>query len=144
MNTPPLLPPADTPPLRTAVDVHRQWAALMGELGFADRCLWLMLLDRDGRPQPVLPRFEELPALPDGMIPRNLAIVCRNLMETEEMPVARVAFLLSRPGRGEITTSDQAWAEALEAAAASAGVPMWPVHIAGDDRIVVYDLPAAA
>ena len=143
-NAPELLPPSDTPPLLTATDVLRQWRALMGELGFADRSLWVMLLDGTGRPLPVLPRIDELPALPYGVVAPNIVAVCRSLMDRGDGPLGRVAFLLSRPGCSAVTTSDQAWADALVREAELSGLPFWPVHIASDELILPYDLPLAA
>lgn len=116
----------------------------MGQLGFADRSLWLMLLDADGRPLPILPKIDELPPLPDGVIAQNIVAVCKSLIATGDGRRGRVAFLISRPGDDQVTTSDQAWAESLEREARSVGLPIWPVHIASDERIVVYELPLAA
>ena len=48
-----------------------------------------------------------------------------------------VAFLLTRPGCGGMTSDDRAWARALTAAVRRAGLPAWPVHRANNDELVV-------
>ena len=49
-DIPPLLPIHQVPPLRTQADLHQQWRAMMGPLGFAGRRLWLLFLEPDDRP----------------------------------------------------------------------------------------------
>lgn len=143
-SIPPLRSPDRTPPIRTADDLYRQWCAMMGPLGFAARSLWILLLEPDGRPLPVLPRIEELPGLPQRRTLRNLITICDRVMAQEVGEGGRVAMLLSRPGASRLTTSDQAWAEGLEREAARCTLSLMPFHIATDEAIVPYDLPLAA
>ncbi|MDN5856542.1 MAG: hypothetical protein L0K86_27635 [Actinomycetia bacterium] len=40
-DIPPLLPADQMPPIRNERDLHERWRALMGELGFSGRTLWV-------------------------------------------------------------------------------------------------------
>jgi hypothetical protein len=58
-----------------------------------------------------------------------------------------VVFLLTRPGRAEITAGERRWAQALADVVRRAGLRPWPVHRANDHELVVIapdDLAASA
>lgn len=135
---PPLLRPQEMPPVRTQQALHRQWQALMGDLGFSGYSLWLHLIEADGRPTPMLTQIEGMSHLPDEGDDRleNLMWLCAQLTE-ELIPGGRIAFLLARPGREAISEWDRAWAQALTAACRSHGVPIHPIHRANDETVAV-------
>lgn len=144
-DIPPLVNPADLPPIRTQEELHRLWRMLMGPLGFGDRSLWLHLLDADGRSSPVLVQVDELPVLPDATMRRQLERFVRELVAHSGGD--SVAFLLTRPGRSGLTPADRSWAEALSEVVRRVGLRPWPVHRANDHELVVVapdDLAASA
>lgn len=143
-SIPPLRSPDQTPPIRTAADLYRHWYSMMGPLGFADRSLWILLLEPDGRPLPVLSRMEQLPGLPQRRPLRNLITTMERVVAEQIGDCGRIAMLLSRPGHSQLTTSDQAWAEGLGREVARSTLSLMPFYIATDEAIVPFDLPLAA
>lgn len=135
---PPLLRPEEMPPVHTQEALQQQWRALMGELGFGGYSLWLHLIQADGRPTPILTQIEEMSHLPDegDEALENLMWLCSQLIE-ELNPGGRVAFLLTRPGRAAISEWDLAWAQALIAASSRHDVPIFPIHRANAETLVV-------
>lgn len=140
---PPLLPPDRTPPLRTDSDLHRQWAAMMGPLGFGSRNLWLLFLDGHDRPTDVVPIIEDVPVTLTPRMARNLAEMCAEVL-TDLDTGGSVAPLLTRPGRVDPVPSDRAWARGLASAAAAADVHMRPLFVATDAAIHAVDTSLAA
>jgi hypothetical protein len=134
---PPLQRPEDMPPIHSQADLHRLWRALMGELGFAARQLWLVMLDAHNRCTPVIQKVEELPDVPDPQTLDGLMTVCRGIVD-EVLPGGSVAFLLARPGPAGLTASDRAWASGLATAVRDREVASHPVHLANDHEIRVY------
>ncbi len=132
---PALTRPEDTPPLLTQADLHRYWRALMGPLGFGSRRLWLLFLDVDERPTPLLLQIDDVPDYCAEPMLEGLITVCR--ATRAEQDLGRVAVLLSRPGRGGLTGSDRRWGRCLLAAAARGHVPFAPVHLATDERVQI-------
>ncbi|HET8603481.1 MAG TPA: hypothetical protein VFM09_06095 [Marmoricola sp.] len=118
-------------PIRSQADLARLWQALMGEVGFGSRMLWLVLVCDDGRPLPHVVQFEAVPDLPGDELVQLLEM-CRQVDDE-----CGVALLLSRPGRDGLSTSDKAWATALLAAARATGVSCWPLHVANDSAVRV-------
>lgn len=138
---PRLLPPDRTPPIRTTDDLLRQWQALMGHLGFGSRSLWLIILDRDGRITPALPRIEDLPVPPDQTLVRRLLSLCTVVLDAEDLAGGSVAVLLSRPGSASVTASDRAWARQLGRHAARLDLAMHPMALATDEAVVLIEEP---
>jgi hypothetical protein len=134
-DIPPLVHPHDMVPVRTQTDLHRLWRALMGELGFGGRSLWLSLLEPDGQPTPVLLQIEELPEAPSQEQADRLTLFCQTLLT--EMGPGQLTFLLSRPGRAGLHEGERRWAGALQEVHRRLGVPAWPVHRANDHELVV-------
>lgn len=118
-------------PIHGQADLHRLWRALMGELGFARRRLWVLLVCADGRPVPHLIRVDEIPELPGGRLD-GLLEMCQHLDDE-----CGVAVLLSRPGRDGVSAADRVWAGALLDAARATGVSCWPLHVANDVAVRV-------
>ena len=133
-DIPPRRPIREVPPLRTQAELHHQWRAMMGPLGFGFRRLWLMFLDTDERPTEMLLQIDDIPEHPRDREVDALMHVCDEVRT--DLRLGRVAVLLSRPGDGAVRASDRQWGRALLAAARRAGVPLAPVHLANDDVVV--------
>ena len=130
------IPPAEsaTDPVHSPADMRQRWRALMGQLGFGDRVLWIGFVGADRR------MVKVLIDLPLGNTPRRGDI--ENLMSalpeilTEVAPGGTVALLLTRPGRGPVSNLDRSWARLLAAAAEDHAVPLEPIFRAHDESLV--------
>jgi hypothetical protein len=136
-DTPPLERPEDMPPIHSQADLYQHWRALMGELGFGTRQLWLAMIDAEGRCTPVIQKIEDIPEVPDPQLLDGLMTVCGGILE-EVLPRGSVAFLLARPGPAGLTASDRTWAAGLATAARERGVASRPVHLANDQEIRAF------
>jgi hypothetical protein len=101
----------------TAMDLERMWQLIMGPGGPGLRSLWLVLLDEERRPRPVVVPIDDIPAVP-GSVADGLADVLAGLRDVGD-PV----LLLSRPGPDGVTEADRQWGRAL------APLTRWPVHL---------------
>src|SRR5206468_1322841 len=110
-DIPPLLPLHEVPPLRTQADLHRQWRAMMGPLGFGGRRLWLLFLEPDDRPTEFLMQIDDVPDQPREGETDSLLRLCREVRD--EHRLGRIAVLLSRPGSGAVRHGDRRWGRAL-------------------------------
>jgi hypothetical protein len=137
---PALLPPDQMPAVRTPVDLHLAWRALMGNLGFADRQLWLLFIGPDGRLLGPLLSVDDLPDGPYDLEVEEVVGLCREILEGPGL-CGSVAMLMTRPGTDPWHVGDRAWARYLAAAAHRIGGKVWPVHRANDRELVV--VPAA-
>jgi hypothetical protein len=133
-DIPPLLPVHQVPPLRSQSDLHRQWRAMMGPLGFGGRRLWLLFLGLDDRPSDLLLQIDDVPEDPREGEADSLLLLCREVRREHDL--GRVAVLLSRPGGGRLRPSDRRWGRALLDAAHRFDVPLAPVHLANDEAVV--------
>ncbi|WP_052591813.1 hypothetical protein [Luteipulveratus mongoliensis] len=121
--------------IKTEVDLLELWEGLMGEGGFSQRSLWLIFLDREGRPTPLIVPIDELPDEPD---PDDVARIARLIEHArEEVKVESVPMLLSRPGPTWMQDGDRRWAAALTEAFAGQQ-PQWPIHLATTDHVQVF------
>jgi hypothetical protein len=127
----PLLSPDQMPAVLTPDDLHRTWRALIGELGFRDRQLWLLFLDPDGRPLGPLMTIDDLPDGPYDLAVDDLVMVCREILDGPGGG-GSVAMLIARPGTDPWHIGDRAWARYLTAVTHRVGGRMWPVHGAHD------------
>lgn len=117
--------------IRTADDLQALWRSLMGDGGFSRRSIWLLFLDEDGRPSPVLVPIDDIPRRPVPAFLDNLRSIAGELVGSQD--VASVALLLSRPGNRTMTEDDRAWARAL------APVPSaWPIFLAAADSVQMF------
>ena len=66
----------------------------MGPLGFGQRTLWILTIDHDDRPGPIM-QIDQLPAVPGE---RDLDRIV-DLLRHGVLGDASVAFLLTGPGR---------------------------------------------
>lgn len=135
-DIPPLLPPRDMPAVHTEADLAVAWRALMGQLGFPDRRLWLLFLDSGGRPLGPLLSIDNLPDGPYDLSVDDLVTICREILDGPGGG-GSVAFLLTRPGRDDWHVGDRAWARYLSASAHRIGGRVWPVHRANDRVLAV-------
>ena len=103
--------------ISTPADLERLWQLIMGKHGPGARSLWMVLLDEEGRPRPVVVPIDDIPRTPDCMVD-GLAEVLSGMKDLGE-PV----LLLSRPGPDGMTDADRQWARAL------APLTRWPVHL---------------
>ena len=128
------------PPVHTQADLERLWRQLMEPLGFADRTIWLMLIEADGTPIKQLTQFGEPPVAPSARdrasVRDVLASLGAEMGAGSDRAGLRMAFLLSRPGRGRARRNDRFWAELLYAACRDAGLPCEVVHLATDDTLM--------
>jgi hypothetical protein len=103
--------------IHTQMDLERMWQLIMGDPPPGLRSLWLVLLDDEARPQPVVVPIDDIPQAPGALV-QGLADVLAGLKDHGE-PV----LLLSRPGPTGVTENDREWGVAL------APLTRWPVHI---------------
>lgn len=107
----------------------------MGEGGFGRRSLWLIFLDEDGRQSDLIVPIDDIPMLPD---PRDVGAITDLIARIrDEVGVAEVPMLISRPGPSEMTEGDRRWAAALTAALRDQH-PQWPIHLATRGRLRVF------
>jgi hypothetical protein len=135
-DIPELVPVEQLPPVRTGLDVYHLWRLLMGPLGFGCRRLWVALTDMDGQVSPVVPQIDDVP-------PRASAADCDGLMTALDpmrpfFDGGAVALLYTRPGRRQMHDDDRSWARRLTAAARAASIPLWPIHFANDEELLVF------
>lgn len=128
-----------TPVLRTDTDVLDMWCLLMNPLGVSRPTLWMVLVDADDRPLPVVHECPDVPVPPTAEEADHFGVFLATLL-AEVLPGGRVALLASRPGRGGLRPTDRGWAGRLYAAARQHGVPLEVVHVATDDQIVPVPL----
>jgi hypothetical protein len=103
--------------IHAALDLERMWQLIMGREGPGPRSLWMVLLDEERRPRPVVVPIDDIPVSP-GSMARGLADVLSGLRDLGD-PV----LLLSRPGPDRITEADRQWGRTL------APLTRWPVHL---------------
>lgn len=126
------------PVLRTQADLEQAWLHLLGPRRFHQRSVWLMTIEADGRPFPHLTEFDGVPVGPDPVL---LGWLCEGLRPVfEELPPARLAFLLSRPGYAQVEATDRLWAHALRGLARDLALPCDVVHLAADHGVVPLPL----
>ncbi|CAN5177499.1 hypothetical protein BH09ACT10_BH09ACT10_19140 [soil metagenome] len=134
---PPLKKPEDMPLIKTQDDLCQAWRALMGELGFAQRQMWLMFIEPDGTMMPALSKFEDLDPLPDREYVGNFVSICRQVVRSGRRG-SSFAVLYARPGRKQTTAMDRSWAREVTECAERLGVKMWPMHLANDHDLRVF------
>ncbi|MFC6706741.1 hypothetical protein [Flexivirga alba] len=122
-------------PIRTEHDLFERWEDLMGSGGFGLRSLWLIFLDEEGRQSDLIVPIDDIPMLPD---PRDVGAITDLIARIrEEVGVAEVPMLISRPGPSEMTEGDRRWAAALTVALRDQH-PRWPIHLATRNRLQVF------
>jgi hypothetical protein len=133
----PYVPPpieTATDPIHSTADMGQRWRALMGQLGFGERLLWIGFVGSDRR------MFKALSQMPLPPRPRRPILVSMMTALLEVLDGLRedttVALLLTRPGKGPISDADRRWAVLLTDVAAELGLPIEPVFRANDEALV--------
>lgn len=129
--------------LRTQADVETFWTEICHPLGWARHDLWFVVVGADRRPLPLVQDVGDRPQEVDPDLVRDLVEVWRRVRE-ELLPDGSIAVLLCRPGSAAVSAGDRAWASAITAEAASAGVALEVIHVASDEAITPLPLDAVA
>lgn len=129
------------PVLAHQADLEHTWRHLLQPLGFTERSLWLMLVDAEHRPLPMLTEVGECAARPDADLLASFADLAGRIVD-EQVPGGSLALLLSRPGAGGPTDDDRAWAHGLVTSCRAVGVRAEVVHLATDVDVVPLPLDA--
>jgi hypothetical protein len=134
--------PSATDPIHSAADMRQRWLALMGELGFGERLLWVGFVGPDRR------MYKTLSQVPVGYRPKP-GIVEFIMSRLPHVLVGldadtTVALLLTRPGVGAVSEADRRWAAALVEAAERFGVPIEPIFRANDEELVLVEAESKA
>ena len=140
------LSPELATPLLTDADVQEHVEAVVGR-ATQDRCVWLLLIDGNRRPTPVVMPLEDSPRRPEARLTDGLRHMLSHLvgqLATAAGP-GSCAFVLERLGPVRVGAADEEWAEALVDAATgaglgslgvfsstTAGIPATPVGAGGD------------
>ncbi len=103
--------------IHTQADLESMWQLIMGTPPPGLRSLWMVLIDEDARPRPVVVPIDDIPQEP-GAVVEGLGNVLAGLRQFGE-PV----LLLSRPGPTGVTENDREWGRALTP------LTRWPVHL---------------
>src|SRR4051794_17554747 len=122
------------PHIHSQADLEAAWRHLIRPLGFHRRSLWLLLIDRDQRPTPVMTEITDLPARPDPETMDGLGDLLGQLLVHVD-PEGRWALLLSRPGRHPADRSDRMWAAGLYGLLRTNRIAHDVVHLATDTQI---------
>ena len=127
------------PTILSQADLTEAWRHLIRPLGFHRRSVWLLLIDADDRPTPVLTEVTDLPDAPEAEATDGFGHVLSELLQQVD-PGGRWALLLSRPGAHPTDRLDRAWAAALYDTLRSRGLRHDTVHLATDEEILPVPL----
>ncbi|MFC8800358.1 hypothetical protein ACFT2C_21695 [Promicromonospora sp. NPDC057138] len=97
------------------------------------RTLWLVMLDGERRPLPVIVPVDHVPEEPDALMVSNLGRAWSEILLGE--PGGSVLLMLERPGPAAPSFDDLAWRAALGAAAAEHGVGLAAFFLATADGV---------
>ena len=130
-------PPLPSVPIRTAQELTDRWTALLDPPVFGARSLWLAWIGDDGLMLPVVVPIDDLPELPDAALLMGLRQVHDGITEAHLDGEGHLAMALCRPGRPEITASDDEWAEAFRSMLDDRQIDgTWSLHLAAGGRVV--------
>ena len=129
------IPPIETAtdPIHSAADMRQRWRALMGDLGFGQRLLWVGFIGGDRRMYKTMSQVPVRAKPQPGLTEYVMIRLPRVLAGLESG--ATVALLLTRPGRGPVSNLDREWASLLTTSAAEHGVPLEPIFRANDEAV---------
>jgi hypothetical protein len=133
------IPPIETAtdPIGSPADLRQRWRAVMGELGFDERLLWVGFVGADRRLYKTMTQVPICSQATSRTIEFIMSRLPRVLASLD--PGTTVALLLTRPGRGPISTDDRVWSVALTDAAELFGVPVEPIFRANDEALVLVE-----
>lgn len=100
------------------------------------RSLWILWLDAEGRPAPVVVPIDDLPELPEA---RTLDAVM-GVISVQADPDGSVLLTLTRPGPRSVGAADRAWFEAIHRAARAAELAVRPLHLATPEGTLALHL----
>jgi hypothetical protein len=127
------------PTIRSQAELTEAWRHLIRPLGFHRRSVWLLLIDADDRPTPVVTEVTDLPDAPDAEATDGFGHVLSDLLQHLD-PAGRWALLLSRPGAHPTDEMDRAWAGALYDTVRSRSIRHDTIHLATDSEIMPVPL----
>jgi hypothetical protein len=122
--------PRTAAPLLTDDDVAVRVESIVGP-ALRDGCVWLLLVDGDRRQAPTVIPIDDSPRRPERHLTEGLRGMLARLTDalaTAAGPGSCV-FVLERLGHAETGRDDEEWAEALDGAAAGAGLGMLGVFL---------------
>ena len=130
------IPPLETAtePVQSTADLRQRWRALIGELGFGQRLLWVGFLSRDRRLYKTMTQIPMPPGPRRDYVDDVLVRLHWILYEFE--PGTTPALLLTRPGGGGISQLDRQWVTLLTEVAAEREVQLEPIFRANDAALV--------
>ncbi|HEX2285245.1 MAG TPA: hypothetical protein VHI10_10570 [Mycobacterium sp.] len=130
------IPPIETAtdPVHSAADMRQRWRALMGELGFGQRLLWVGFVGPDRCMIKAISQVEVGSRANAELADLVMSGVRDVLADFPEGTT--VALLLTRPGFGPISHLDRQWSSLLTDSAREHGVPIEPIFRANDESLV--------
>ncbi len=128
-DIPELLPPDQMPSIVDQASLEDVWRRLVGRPGFDEPQLWILLINRVGGIELIVP-VHDAPLAWDGETGSGLRQVLGSFASYS------FAFLFARPGGRLRTPDDLTWGRALASIGRELGSP-WPVHLANDFEITV-------
>lgn len=131
------------PVLRSQSDVHAMWRTIINPLGWHSHRLYVVLIDADGRPLPVIHEVDEIPERIPADEADSIVGVFKQA-QSETVPDGRCALLYCRPGAGGVGLADRLACLRLYAAAQTHRLPLEVIHVATDTAIVPAPLDAMA
>ncbi len=137
------IPPLPSVPIRSAEEFIDRWTGLLAPLVFDRRSLWLSWIGDDGLMLPVVVPIDDLPELPGAALLMGLRQVHDAITESHLDGEGHLAMALCRPGRPEITGSDDEWADAFRSMLDDGQIDgTWSLHLAAGGRVVsLVDMP---
>ena len=133
-------PPEDQTPLASTDDLTAVWHTIVVWEPFRFRSVWLLFIDRAGRPAGPLITVDDMADGPYGIGLEELVDLCREIIDGPG-DGGSVALLMTRPGGPPWTVSDRAWGRFLLRGAEAIGEPVWPVHLAHSHSLERFRLP---
>lgn len=133
------IPPIETAtdPIQSTADLRQRWRALMGELGFGQRLLWIGFVGPD---RCIIKAISQVPlgSTANAMLAASVMTGLQDVL-ADFLEGTTVAMLLTRPGRGPISHLDRQWCTLLTGLARDFGVPLEPIFRANDEALVLVE-----
>lgn len=127
------------PQLTGPGEIQMFWRRLVRPLGRRQDMLYVVLVDADDRPIPILNEIEHPPPLLEGEAAQGFGSVIRQTID-DLLPGGRVALLYHRPGHG-VTDADRETAASYYAVLEAFGIPHETIYLATESRISALPRP---